>query len=100
MTMTLTMVSVRSVLTGTYRRHRPGSSRLAELAGGDLPGQVKGLEHAWIGEHDVARDPAACDREDLEGVQPMPAAGLRCVRGERGLPVGGEVPHSPARPAR
>src|SRR5258706_9322874 len=88
------------MLTGTYRRHRPGSSRLARLSEGNLRGQVKRLEHARIGEHDVARDPAAGDREDLERVQPVPPAGLRRVRGERGLAVGGEVPYAPARSAR
>ena len=71
-----------------------------ETLKGDLVGQVKRLEHAWIGEHDVVRNPVAHDREDLECVQPMPAAGLRRVRGERGLSVGREVPHAPARPAR
>ena len=72
------------MLTRTYRRHRPNSSRLAKLVGGDLVGQVKRLEHAWIGKHDVVRHPVAHDREDLKRVQPMPAAGLRRVRGERG----------------
>src|SRR5258708_245713 len=61
------------MLTRTYRRHRPGSSRRAKLSGRDLPGQVKRLEYAWIREHDVAGDPAAGDREDLERVQRTPA---------------------------
>src|ERR1700689_4132532 len=88
-----------SMLTGTYRRHRPDSSRRAELADGNLPGQVKRLENSWIGEHDVARDPAARDGQDLEGVQPVPATGFRRVRGEGRLPVGSELPGAPPRPA-
>src|SRR3984957_2234396 len=100
MTMTLTMGLLRSMLTGTYRRHRPGSSRLARVSEGNLRGQVKRLEDARIGEHDVARDPAAGDREDLERVQPVAAAGLRRVRGPCGLPVGGELPYAPACSAR
>src|ERR1700691_557596 len=99
MTMTLTVGLPRSMLTGTYRRHRPGSSRRAGFSGGNLRRQVKRLEHARIGEHDVARDPAAGDRGDLERVQPVPAAGLWRVRGQRGLPVGGELPYAPARSA-
>ncbi|OKI93036.1 hypothetical protein AMK18_29970 [Streptomyces sp. CB01249] len=42
------------------------------------------------------RDPAVDDGEDLQGVQPVPTPGRRRVRGERGLPVGGELPHGPA----
>src|ERR1044071_2661788 len=99
MTITLTMRLLWSVLTGTYQRHRPDSSRPEVSAGGDLPGQAKRLEHVRIGEHDVAGDPAAGDGEDLQRVQPVPAAGFRCVRGERGLPVGGEPRHQPAWPA-
>jgi hypothetical protein len=38
------------------------------------------------GEHDIVCDPTTGDREDLERVQPMPAGGLRRVRGQRGLP--------------
>src|SRR5260370_7865497 len=87
------------MLTRTYRRHRPGSSRRAKLSWGDLPGQVKRLEHARIRENDVAGDQTACDREDLERVQRVPAAGFRRVGGERGLPVGGELPHAPPPPA-
>src|ERR1022692_5078051 len=87
------------MLTPTYRRHRPGSSRVAEIAERSPSGQAECPEDAWVGEDDVARDAAAGAREGLGGVQRVPA-GLWRVRGERGLPVGGEVPHAPARPAR
>ena len=80
------------MLTCTYRRHRPNSSSLVELVERNPLGQVKGLEHGWIGEYDVAGDPATGDREHLERVQPMPAAGLRRVRGQRWLAVGRQVP--------
>src|SRR5688572_24320970 len=86
------------MLTRTYWRHRPDSSRPAEFVERNPLGQVERLEHVWIGEHDVVRDPAAGDREDLEGVQPVAATGLRCVRGERGLAVGGEASGAPATP--
>jgi hypothetical protein len=51
------------MLTRTYRRHRPDSSHPAKLFERNLLGQVKSLEHTWIGEHDVVRDPTAGDRE-------------------------------------
>src|SRR2546430_16445030 len=89
-------MSLRSVLAGTYRRNRADSSLLAKFVGRHLRGQIKHLEHLSIGEHDVVCDPAVGYREDLKRVQSMPAAGLRRVCGERGLPVGGEVSHAPA----
>src|SRR5580700_4137138 len=99
MTMTLMLSLPRSMLTCTYRRHRPNSSRPAKLVDGDLIRELKCLEHPRIGEHVIACDPVAYDRQHLERVQPQGAAGLGRVSGERGLPVGSEAPHSPARPA-
>ncbi|MFI0410670.1 hypothetical protein [Actinomadura sp. 3N508] len=54
-TMTLTMMSFRSMLAGTYRRHRTDSSRPAELVLRNLLWQVEGREHLRIGEHDVVQ---------------------------------------------
>src|SRR5215469_2692250 len=87
------------MLGGMYRRHGPDSSRPADLIAGDPPGQAKRLEYLRVGEDDVARYPAAADGENLERVRPVPAAGIRRVSGERRLPVGGELPDDPARPA-
>ncbi|MFR9780785.1 cyclic-phosphate processing receiver domain-containing protein [Micromonospora sp. MS34] len=48
------------MLTGTYRRHCPDSSRLAKIVASNLSWQLKHLEHDRIGEHDVvARTSAA-----------------------------------------
>ena len=46
MTITLTVASLRSMLTGTYRRHHPDSSRRAGFSGRDLSGQGEGRKHA------------------------------------------------------
>jgi hypothetical protein len=99
MTMTLTM-DFPSV---DAHRYIPAAPARLIASGGNCRGRSARAgrtprTHA-VREHDVARDPAAGDREDLERVQPVPATGLRPVRGERGLPVGGELPYAPARPA-
>ena len=47
------------MLTRTYRRHRPDSSRPARFVAGNPRGQAERLEHARIGEHHVARDASA-----------------------------------------
>jgi hypothetical protein len=75
------------MLTGTYRRHPPGSSHPAKIVERNRPGQVKRLDHGRVGEHHVVRDPAASDREDLERVQQVPAAGPGAYAASAGCPL-------------
>ena len=74
MTMTLTMSPVgrcSPVHTGgTGPAHRGGRNPAGEICSG----RAKALKSTRVGEYDVARDLAAGDREDLERVQPVPAA--------------------------
>jgi hypothetical protein len=63
------------MLTGMYWQHRPGSSPAGKVPEGDLPGQAERLEHARIGEHHVARDPAAGDRETCSECSRCPPPG-------------------------
>jgi hypothetical protein len=63
------------MLTRTYRRHRPDSSHPAKLVERNLLGQVKCLEHARIGEHDIVRDPAAGDLQSRRACRTPPYQG-------------------------
>ena len=97
MTMTLTM-SLPSVDARRYIPAAPAgliasgrNSSERRSAGSSNTSNTRG-----IGEHDVVRDPAAGDREDLQRVQPVARRRVRRVRGERRLPVRGEPPSSPS----
>lgn len=76
---------------------RPALGEMRPLPGPGRP-ELPGHPHAGAMKH---RDPGAHTYLRLQSAgQPVPAAGLRRVRGQCGLPAGGEVPHGPARSVR